>query len=122
MATTQVRYVRNPRFEMELGQDRRFRAALSGYAEEAAREAKSLAPVLSGAYRRSIDATPTATYGGKGRVRSTIQSSLPYARSIEYGSRRNPRRAPLLRGAQAAGLRLTSRAQKIAADINPRFR
>lgn len=68
-------------------------------AEEAARAAQGIAPVLTGAYAASIHAEAT----GEG---AAIVADVPYAVYVEVGTSDTPAFHPLARGAEAAGLHL----------------
>ena len=81
--------------------------ALSDTAEAAAREARALAPVRTGALRGSISASPAAWQGDT--AAAAVAAAVPYAVYVELGTcRQSPR--PYLRPAArlaAEGLTVT---------------
>jgi len=93
-----ARFVLNRHLERDLERELAYKRGLHEKAEEAARNAKAVAPVLTGAYRDSIQATEE---GGEVFVVAKDWK----ANFIEFGTVNNPPKAPLRRGVQAAGLR-----------------
>lgn len=94
-----ARFVRNPGFERQLARSDEMRAALRRAAEDAAAEARAVAPVDTGEYRSSIRVEESAE-----GVR--VVSDDDKASHIEFGTQDTPAFAPLRRGAEGAGLKV----------------
>lgn len=92
--------------ERELLRTPEMTALIAEITESALNGVVDAAPVRTGAYRDSLDAsvgiTPT---GVTGRVLTTD----PFAHLIEFGSVNNPPYAPLRRGVESTGLTVTDR-------------
>lgn len=93
------RFVPNPAFENQARRSTEMRAAMQRAAEEAADEARRLAPVDTGEYRASITVVTTAE-GAR------VVADDDKATYIEFGTSDTPAFAPLRRGTEAAGLRI----------------
>jgi hypothetical protein len=98
-----VRFKPNPLAGAILAKTPEMMAFLLGLAESAASAAQSIAPVGTGAYRDSIDAEVEP---GKARVNANDWKAV----FIEFGTGQpgpTPKFAPLRRGAEMTGLRLS---------------
>jgi hypothetical protein len=92
-------YVANKLFEQQMKLNDEFIDALYESGKQAAAEARSIAPVVTGAYKRSI-------WADRGTFEVTVGSHDPFGHMIEWGSINNEAYAPIRRGVLAAGLRL----------------
>jgi HK97 gp10 family phage protein len=88
------------------------REALEAAADTAVRSAKRRAPVLTGRLRSSIHRTDVQ--GSRGRYWIAIQTNVPYARHLEYGTLHESAH-PFMRPAARSGSR------KLAREVKARF-
>ena len=95
-----VRYRSNPRGLQELGESKGVTDHLERVAEQLVDEARRIAPVRTGAYRDSLRVIKRRP----GRV--SAGTKISYGHIIEWGSRRQPPKAPLRKAALRLGLKL----------------
>lgn len=96
------RFLANPRLVAELASDVLYRKELNGRLDDAVGAAKAAAPVKTGAYKAGIEAEVVETPDGPvGRINGTDFKS----HWVEWGTVAQAPKAPLRKGARAAGLR-----------------
>lgn len=89
-----------------LGRSTAFMSFVEELADKAASAAKSSAPVLTGAYRDSIKSDARIL---EGKATGLIYAEDFKAVWIEHGTETNPTYAPLRKGAEQAGLKVSAR-------------
>lgn len=89
-----------------LGRSTALIAFVEDLADRAANAAKTFAPVLSGAYRDSINSDARIL---EGKATGLIYAEDFKAVWIEHGTETNPTYAPLRKGAEQAGLKVSAR-------------
>ena len=87
----------------ELLSDARVVALVTAGAADVARNASDIAPVSTGAYKRSLRSTNARREAT--RVVATAYTADPFGHLVEWGSINNPAYSPLRRGAERTGLR-----------------
>jgi hypothetical protein len=90
-----ARFVLNPAAEKQIASSAEMAGAIGHYTEQGADGARDVAPVLTGAYRDSIE-TEMGTEGGM--VVGVFRATVDYAGWIEFGTADTPAFAPLRRG------------------------
>jgi hypothetical protein len=94
-----MRFKPNPALVTELEAEPVMEALLDAKADEAKREAESVAPDHTGYYHERFT---LSKIGNRRRLGNTD----PFAHLVEWGSIHNPAYSPLRRGVTAAGLHL----------------
>jgi hypothetical protein len=95
-----ARFVPNPAAEEQIASSAEMGAAIEHYSEQLADGARDAAPVLTGAYRNSIQ-VEMETEGGM--VIGVVSANVDYAGWIEFGTSDTPAFAPMRRGIDRVG-------------------